>query len=333
MVSDLEKQPMDFSFFEITQYGRSAATSSFPTFSSMLDAFYAQRDSADRMKAKSMDLLKLLTAATGKLERKIRLQREELEQCADREKWRIFGDLLNANLYRLEKGAQAEVENYFEEAMPLVQIPLDPALTPAQNAQRYYKAYRRAQTAEEKLQVQICQAQEEIQYLETVFDALSRAESERDLTEIRQELTEHGYLKKGRGKQKPPAPAAPLQFITSDGCQILVGRNNRQNDQLTLRAAKKQDLWFHTKNIPGSHVILSSPTGEFSNQAVREAAEIAAFHSRAGGGAQVPVDYTQVRNVRKPQGAKPGMVIYDFYQTVYVTPERERVLSRQADTK
>ncbi len=334
MVCDLEGKPMDVSFLDITQYGLAAATSRFDSFSAMLDAFYAERDTLDRMKARSMDLLKLLTAATGKLSRKISAQQVELAQCADREQWRIYGDLLNANLYRLEKGsANAEVENYFEPELPVLRIPLDPALSPAQNAQKYYKEYRRAQTAEQMLQVQIRQAQEELAYLETVFDALSRASSERDLAEIRQELTEQGYLKRSKGKQKPAAPAAPLQFRTSDGCAVYVGRNNRQNDQLTLRTAGKQDYWFHTKNIPGSHVILNAPSGAPSAQAIREAAEIAAYHSHAGASSQVPVDYTQARNVRKPQGAKPGMVIYDAYQTVYVTPERARVESMAVQKK
>ena len=333
MVANLEKKPIDFSFLEITQYGLTATTKVFDSFSQMLDAFYAERDSADRMKAKSIDLLKFLTTTIGKLSRKINVQQAELAQCGDREQWRIYGDLLNANLYRLEQGTAAEVENYFEEGMPVIRIPMDPALTPAQNAQKYYKDYRRAQTAEQMLQVQIKQAEEEIRYLETVFDALSRAANERDLAEIRQELTEQGYLKKPKGKQKPPAPAAPLRFETSDGHLVLVGRNNRQNDQLTLRTAKKQDIWFHTKNIPGSHVILTAQGESVSQQAIREAAEIAAFHSHGGASSQVPVDFTQVRNVRKPQGAKPGMVIYDSYQTIYVTPEKDRVLSKQIEKK
>lgn len=333
MVSNLEKKPIDFSFLEIIQYGLTATTRVFHSFSEMLDAFYAERDSADRIKARSMDLLKFLTTAMSKLSRKINVQRAELAQCEDREQWRIYGDLLNANLYRLERGPAAVVENYFAEGMPQVRIPMDPALSPAQNAQRYYKDYRRAQTAEQMLKIQIKQAEEEIRYLETVFDALSRAATERDLAEIRQELIEQGYLKKAKGKQKPQAPSAPLRFQTSDGCLVLVGRNNRQNDQLTLRTAKKQDIWFHTKNIPGSHVILSSPGKEISEQAVLEAAEIAAFHSHAGASSQVPVDYTTVRNVRKPQGAKPGMVIYDSYQTVYVTPEKDSILAKQIEKK
>jgi len=170
---------------------------------------------------------------------------------------------------------------------------------------------------------QIEQASSELAYLDTVFDALSRAESERELSEIRQELMEQGYLRRSRDKRRPPAALGPLQFETVDGFMVSVGRNNRQNDQLTLRTAGNNDIWFHTKNIPGSHTVLFTQNREPTVTALKEAAMLAAFHSKAADSAQVPVDYAQVRFVHKPQGAKPGMVIYDHYQTVYVTPDEE----------
>lgn len=203
----------------------------------------------------------------------------------------------------------------------MVKIKLDPSLTPNQNAQKYYKEYRKRKTAEEKLTEQIELAGRELTYLESVLDALARAETERDLMEIRAELKEQGYLKAGRGKkERPPAVSAPMSFTSSDGFTILVGRNNRQNDRLTMKLANNNDIWFHTKNIPGSHTVLVTEGREPTNTAMEEAAVLAARHSRAKGSSQVPVDYTQVRNVSKPQGARPGMVIYVNYKTVFVDP-------------
>lgn len=320
------KKPMDFSFMNITQYGTAAVVNRQTSFSELLDAFYEGRDRLERMRARSQDLLRVLSNASDRLSRKINLQRAELEKCAERDKLRICGDLLSANLYQIEKGgASVSLQNFYEADAPMVTIKLDPAKTPSQNAQKYYKEYRKARTAEEKLTEQIDQASQELEYLDTVFEELSRAKVERDLAEIRQELVEQGYIRRAqKGKQqKPVAAAAPLEFTSSDGFRILVGRNNRQNDRLTLKQANNNDIWLHTKNIPGSHTILVTDGREPTETAVREAATLAASHSRARSSAQVPVDYTQVRNVSKPSGAKPGMVIYVKYNTVYVTPAEE----------
>ena len=209
--------------------------------------------------------------------------------------------------------------------MKPITIRLNPALSPTQNAQKYYKEYRKAHTAEQMLTEQIQQAQQELEYIDTVFDALSRASTERELNEIRQELMEQGYMKRGKGKQKPQAMMGPIVFTSSEGFPILVGRNNRQNDKLTLKQANNNDLWFHTKNIPGSHTILVTQGRTPGEETIREAAMLAAYHSRAKSSSQVPVDYTQVRYVNKPSGAKPGMVIYENYHTLYVTPEESLV--------
>ena len=325
MVSDLQGKPIDYSFLPITQYGSGATVTQFETFSEMMDSFYAKRDLLERMRAKSHDLLQLLSNQTEKLARKISIQQAELQTCAQREELRINADLLNANLYRLEKGMPfAEVENYYDPEYKTVRIPLDPALTPSQNAQKYYKDYRRAQTAEQMLTEQIAQAETELAYLETVFDALSRATNERELAEIRQELAEQGYVRRSvDSRRKTPPLLGPMRFETSSGMTVFVGRNNRENDQLTLKQANKQDIWFHVKNIPGSHTILVTEGKEPDDQSLLEAAILAALHSKAAQSAQVPVDYTQVRNVHKPQGAKPGMVIYDHYQTIYVNPDEK----------
>lgn len=324
MVLDANGKPLDFTFIPIGQYGEGAEIVEFDTCSALLDAFYSRRDRMERIRVRSMDLLHTLTNAIDKLSRKINLQRAELETCAQREELRICADLLNANLYRLEQGAsKVELENFYEEGCPLKQIKLDPSLTPGRNAQKYYKEYRKAQTAERVLTEQIKQATEELQYLESVFDALSRAETERELAEIRLELAEQGYVRRSNDKRKPAPLMKALTFRTTDGYTVFVGRNNRENDQLTLRLASNNDWWFHVKNIPGSHTILVTEGKEPSELAVTQAAQLAAFHSKAGASAQVPVDYTQVRYVHKPQGAKPGMVIYDHYYTAYVTPSEE----------
>ena len=294
------------------------------SFSALLDDFYRERDKQERMRVREQDLLRLLSTHSERLSRKIGLQRGELEQCAGRDSLRVAGDLVSAHMYQLEKGQEwVDLPNFYEEGSPLVHIKLDPALTPSQNAQKYYKEYRKAKTAEEKLTEQIDLAGKELEYLESVLDALARAETERDLSEIRAELQEQGYLKRLRSKkEKPAAAGAPMKFTTSDGFTVLVGRNNRQNDRLTLKTANNNDIWFHTKNIPGSHTVLVTEGRKPTETAMEEAAQLAAQHSRAKDSAQVPVDYTQIRNVSKPQGAKPGMVIYVNYKTLYVTPER-----------
>lgn len=323
LVASPAQKPMDFSFLFIEQYGLTATVSKKESFSALLDAFYFERDRMERMRVRSQDLLRVLTNASERLSKKINLQRAELEQCAERETLRVNGDLLNANLYRLEKGqAFAELENFYDESLPILRVRLDPALTPSQNAQRYYKLYHKARKAEEMLTQQIAQAQQELAYVDTVFEELSRAETEHDLAEIRMELTEQGYVRAPRGKQKPPAASQPLSFVTTDGFRILVGRNNRQNDRLTMKQANNNDIWFHTKNIPGSHTILVTDGRAPTPAAMEQAAMLAAFHSRSRDSSQVPVDYTEVRYVSKPQGAKPGMVIYVNQKTLYVTPDK-----------
>lgn len=323
MVTKIKGKPMEFSFLNIVQYDTLASVSRWEDFSSLLDEFYEERDRQDRMRVKAQDLLRLLANASERLSRKINLQRGELARSEDREHLRVCGDLINANLYRIERGsAFADLENFYDENR-LMRVKLDPALNATQNAQKYYKEYRKAKTAQQVLGEQIAQAEQELLYVDSVFDCLSRAQSESELNEIRQELREEGYLKAVRDKRKPPAPLAPLEFVSSEGFRILVGRNNRQNDKLTLKQANNNDIWLHTKNIPGSHTIIVTGGRQPGDATLKEAAMLAAYHSRAKDSSQVPVDYTQVRYVSKPQGAKPGMVIYVHYQTLFVTPQHE----------
>ncbi len=325
-VIDSRKKPMDFSFLDIHQYGGSMFTRTYDSYSQLLDDFYTQRDNIQRMRHRSSDLLKVLANTADRIARKLSLQQKELADCSDRETWKIYGDLISANLYSIQKGDRtARLINFYDEAQSEVVIPLDPRKTPAQNAQKYYGEYRKADTAEKKLRELIEEGQQEAVYIDSVFDALTRAQTNDELTAIRAELAEQGYLrKKGSAAKKGKEPKlAPKRYRSDDGFTILVGRNNIQNDQLTLKEARGRDYWFHTKNIPGSHTIVVSDGQEVPDSTLHQAAILAAVNSKAAESSQVPVDYTLIKNVKKPRGAKPGMVIYVSYQTAYVTPDLE----------
>ena len=279
VVRDDSDKPFEFSFWDLKQYGPSMATDHYETASELLDDYYARRDSMERIAHKSSDLRKFLNNATERIARKVEVQRGELAKSVDREKLRVYAELINANLYQLEKGVlYYDLENYYDENR-ILRVPADPALSPAQNSQKYYKDYRKTYTAEKKLTEQIEQGTEELAYLETVKDALSRAETERDIGEIRRELVASGYLKdrtpekkNRRGSQrrdgksarsaKQPPALPPLEYETTDGFRVLVGRNNLQNDKLSMKQAGKLDMWLHTKDFPGSHVIIVAQDGE-----------------------------------------------------------------------
>ena len=320
------KKPRDFSFLPVHQFRGALVSREEESFSALLDSFYAERDLMDRMKQRSHDLLRLLANTSDRIARKIAAQQEELRECASRGQLKMNGDLISSNLYQIKKGDTAlRTQNFYDEALPMVDIPLDPALTPVQNAQKYYSEYRKQDTAEKKLQELIAQSQEELQYLDSVFDSLARAEKESELAAIREELSQTGYIKRYKEKNKKPEKLLPIEYRSSDGFTILVGRNNVQNDRLTLKDAHHYDMWFHTQKIPGSHTVIAAQGKQIPNRTLEEAAVIAAYHSRARDSALVPVDYTIVKNVKKPSGAKPGKVIYDKFETAIVTPDKERV--------
>lgn len=324
IIIDSNKKPIDFTVTDIFQYGTGHSFKQTGTFCELLDRYYSQRDAAERMKQSSEDLNRLLNNAASRIIKKIYIQNEELASCSDREHFRICGDLIQANLYQIPKGAsEIEVENFYDENLSKIKIKLDPALSAAVNSQKYYKSYQKAKNAEKILNVQIEKAEEELDYVSSVIDSVSRAKSVRELNEIRQELTEQGYIKAKNGKkQKSEAALPPLEFTSKSGFKILVGRNNRQNDRLTLKQSDKNDLWLHTKDIPGSHTVIVCEGKEPDSGTVLYAAALAAAHSKAKDSDKAAVDCTKIRYVSKPRGAKPGMVIYTNQKTLFVEPAK-----------
>lgn len=322
--SDRDGMLKDFSFVRLNQYGTLMITKELPSASELLDYFYYERDRAVRTKQRANDLFKLLVNLTERTSRRISVQQQELAACAEKDTYKLWGDLISANIYRIQKGdATAKVENFYAEDCPTVEIELDIRKTPAQNAQHYYSEYKKCVTAEEKLAGQIEKGEEELQYLDSVFDALTRAESENDIIQLRLELREQGYIRSGGGKAKPPKALPPIEYKSSDGYTILVGRNNHQNDQLTLKFAEKTDIWLHTQTITGSHTIIVTDGETPPDRTIEEAATIAAVNSKGRNSTLVPVDYCLARYVKKPSGAKPGKVIFTNYKTAFVKPDAE----------
>lgn len=315
----ITNKPSDFSFMEINQYGSMAQVKKNDSFSQLLDNYYAERDRIERMRVKSSDILKILSNRSERLARKINNQKIELENCDKKEEKRICADLLNASLYAVKTGDKSvKLINYFDPNMSEVKIKLDPALNPSQNAQKYYKEYRKAKTAEVMLAEQIELAFEELEYVDTVFYSLTQATTTEDLDEIRAEIAGQGYIRVQQRKNQKEKVSKPLEFTTSEGFKVLVGRNNKQNDKLTLKDANRNDIWFHTKDIPGSHTVLVLDGKEATDKAIEEAATLAAKHSKAKDSSLIPVDYTKIRYVSKPQGSKPGMVIYVNQKTAFI---------------
>ena len=320
-------QPKDFSFLSVGQYGNLYERRTFPSFGALLDAFYGDRERLERVRQKGQSLLKTLNSARSRTARKLAVQRKELAATEGRERYRELGDILTSNLYQMRRGMKSlRTVNFYDPEGAEITIPLDPLLTPQQNAAKYYKRYNKAKTASVVLAEQVEKGERELDYLDSVLESVQRAEGERDLTEIRQELEQSGYVKsrpekKGAKKQKKAPVTRPMEFRSTSGLRISVGRNNLQNDQLTCRKAYKSDLWLHTQKIHGAHVILWAEGREPDARSITEAAMLAAYYSQSRDGENVPVDYTPVKYVRKPNGARPGMVIYTTYQTAYVTPD------------
>ncbi len=318
-------KPIDFSYCDITQYDGHYNKERVESLSKLLEIYFAKRDFDERMRARSASIIKTVKNAVSRVERKLWTQKSEVQDAKMREKYREWGDIITANIYRLTKGdTKLIAQNFFSENAEEIEIPLDVRLTPQQNAAKYYKNYHRMKNAEAVLAVQIEEGERELVYLESVLEMLKLCESEADLSEIREELSEGGYLKAQGGRRKA-RPLSPREFVSSDGFRIYAGRNNKQNDLLTLKSALKGDIWMHTQKIPGSHVIVECAGRDVPDTTLTEAATISAYYSKARESQKVPVDYTQVRNVKKPPGAKPGMVIYNNFKTAFVSPSEEMI--------
>ncbi|MBU5434607.1 NFACT family protein [Pseudoflavonifractor sp. MSJ-37] len=321
-------RPVDFTFLPILQYGPETACIRQESFSQLLDDFYAARDQSERVRQRGQDLIKSVTNARDRVARKLGSQRRELDAAMDRERLRELGDIITSNLHAMHKGQSVlRALDFYDPEGRETDIPLDPLRTPQQNAAKYYKDYNKAKTAEEMLTIQIEKGGKELEYLNSVLENIGLAEGERDLQEIRQELVDTGYLRRPKtaAKREKRVTGKPMEFRSTAGLRISVGKNNSQNDQLTTKMAYKSDIWFHTQKIHGSHVILWTGGESPDAQSLHEAAVLAAWFSQGREGRKVPVDYAPVKYVKKPAGARPGMVIYTTCQTAYVDPDEELV--------
>ena len=317
--------PKQFAFCPIRQYGGSTEAAS---FTALLDEYYIVRDKRDAMRQKSQAVRKTVSNLCQRLRKKLAIQEKELEATYDRERLRQLGDILTANIHRIKKGAKfVEAEDFYDEEMKTIQIPLSEVLSPQQNAAKFYKDYARMKTAEKELTRQMELAEQELEYLESVLEELNRAQSEQELEDIRQELQDSGYLRADTGKKRMrQAKSRPMRFESTDGYPIYVGRNNQQNDELTFKLARKDDIWLHAQKVHGSHVIISCGGAKPPDDTVTQAAQLAAYYAETSGGQNIPVDVTPVKQVKKHPAGKPGMVIYHTYRTVIANPYKDIVV-------
>jgi len=318
-------EPKDFTFLPILQYGPATESVRYEGWSALLEAFYAERDRREHLKSRAKSMTKLVRNAKARTERKLSARLSELSATEDRGLDKRRGDLITANIWRMKPGmAELVTEDFYEEGAPGTRIPLDPRKTPQQNAARYYKQYTKKKAAREHLAGLIEENRAEAEYLGSVAEELDRAQSQQDLADIRVELEKTGYLRAPKGgRQKKPKPAQPMRFHTAAGLEILVGRNNTMNDELTLRTARRTDLWLHAQKLHGAHVILCCRDAEPDEASVYQAACLAAYYSEGSQAGRVAVDVTMVRNVKKPRGARPGQVIYTDQKTIIAEPRTE----------
>lgn len=319
---------VDFAVLEMTQFS-GLQKRSFDSVSALLESFYQERDNAAHIRQKAHDMRRLVMSNIERCVKKKEIQLKTRRETKGMDQWKKKGELLTANIYAVPQGVTTfKTIDYYESDMPEIEIAIDPAKTPAENAQKYFSKYNKAKRTLAALEIQEKQNEEELVYLESVLNALENAKDDADLSEIRTELAESGFIRRQvqkKGAQKPKK-SKPLHYVSSDGYDIFVGKSNLQNDELTLRMAEPTDIWMHTKDIPGSHVIIrTNGQKELPETTMEEAANLAAFYSKAKNSSMVPVDYTQRKNIKKPNGAKPGMVIYLTNRTIYITPDENRV--------
>ncbi|MBE7101747.1 fibronectin/fibrinogen-binding protein [Bacillus cereus] len=302
----------------------------FSSVSELLDRFFFGKAERDRVKQQAHDLERFMQNEKTKNEKKLIKLEKTLQDAGKADKYQLFGELLTANMYALKKGdKEIEVVNYYDENGGTVKITLNPLKTPSENAQRYFQKYQKAKNSVAIVEEQIVKTNEEILYFDSLLQQMEVASS-KDIEEIREELAEEGYVrnrKKKNAKKKPTKPVLD-KYLASDGTEIFVGKNNKQNDYLTTKFSRRDEIWLHTKDIPGSHVVIRSL--EPTEETLHEAAKIAAYYSKAKDSSSVPVDFTKVRHVKKPSGAKLGFVTYDNQQTLYVTPDADTVMKLKA---
>ena len=319
---DEQRKPVDFHITTLAGFDNDYESLYFDTLSEAVCYYFKNRESSNTVKQKSNDLMRVVNSHLDKLKLKTQRLNEDLYKAENSEKYRIFGELLTANLHLIKPGANVvSVTNYYDNTT--MDIPLDPKFSPSRNAQNYYRKYGKAKTAVKEKKIQLDEASKEIQYLDSVAQFISKASSIEEIEAIKQELTDCGFIryKKSKNKDNKPSKPKPYTYILPEGKRVMAGRNNKENDWLTLKKASASDIWFHTKDIPGTHVILFTDGAEPTEKELFEAASIAAYHSKGSDSENVPVDYTRVRHVKKPAGAKPGMVIFTHNRTLYVTPE------------
>lgn len=322
IIYDEEGKPKDFSAIDISMYEKCIAAE---TLSENLDDFYYEREFHTKLMRKGADMIKTVANLIERYRRKAVLQQEAIAESEKKDEYKLYADIITANIYKIKKGDKRLItENYYDGTE--IDISLDVHLSPAENAQKYYSMYNKLKNTAEKAKISLENSLKDIEYLESIQTATENSESLSDLSEIKSELYDEGYIKRPKSSKKgKEKQSMPIKFISSDGFEIFVGKNNRQNDYLTLKMSKKNDIWFHTKTIPGSHTVISTENREVPETTLREAAMLAAYHSKARNSQNVPVDYTIIKNVKKPSGAKPGMVIYVDYNTVYITPDEAQI--------
>ena len=323
MLIEKDGKPKDFSYTEINQYEKLYEKKFFSSYSQLLEAFYTERENKARIERQTSDIKKAVNNLLSRAQKRLSVRLTELKNGENREEMRIYGELLKANLYSIKAGSKyAVVKNYYDENLSSVKIPLDPSVSPAENASRYFKEYKKSYTAKQTLSELVIKDREEIDYFETVLESISKCTCSSDIYEIKRELWDSGFIKEKNQKKKKNTQKPKLkEYVSEEGYKIIVGKNNFQNDYITTKLAAKNDIWFHTKNIHGSHVVIFCGGNEVSEKTLMFAAKLAAENSKAGKSSNVPVDYTEIKNVKKPSGSKPGMVIYSSNKTLYVTPE------------
>ena len=318
-----DNEPVEYAVLPLTQYGSEYHSETFPTVSSMLETYYASRDTLNRIRQKSSDLRRIVQTALERNRKKYALQQKQMKDTAKKDKYKVYGELINTYGYGLEEGCKSfKALNYYTNEE--ITIPLDPTLTPQENAKKYFDRYGKLKRTEEALTEQLADTESEIEHLESISNALDIALAESDLSQIKEELTEYGYIKKhysGKKGAKAQTKSKPFHYISSDGFDIFVGKNNFQNDELTFKQATGNDWWFHAKKMAGSHVVVKTPDGELPDRTFEEAGRLAAYYSKGRTAPKVEIDYIQKKHVKKPGGAKPGFVVYYTNYSLMAEPD------------